>query len=145
LATGEATTSPVVQYRGDNSSERNPILPMPHKDIVDALPEGWERDLAKVGLIRPTCVATMLSAGHAENALPQSATATVNCRNFPGVAPDLVKVELLAVANCPALEIRYLDAARAGPASELNERIQVGEFYGALERWHRILKTVAGR
>ena len=34
--------------------------------------------------LRTTCVATMLAAGHAENALPQSATATVNCRIVPG-------------------------------------------------------------
>lgn len=37
-----------------------------------------------VGFLRTTCITTMLSAGHAENALPQSATATVNCRIFPG-------------------------------------------------------------
>jgi carboxypeptidase PM20D1 len=35
-------------------------------------------------LLSTTCVATMLKGGHAENALPQSATATVNCRIFPG-------------------------------------------------------------
>lgn len=40
---------------------------------------------AYVGRTRTTCVATMLSAGHAENALPQAATATVNCRVFPGM------------------------------------------------------------
>jgi acetylornithine deacetylase/succinyl-diaminopimelate desuccinylase-like protein len=38
------------------------------------------------GNLRTTCVATMLSGGHAENALPQRATATVNCRIFPGVS-----------------------------------------------------------
>jgi acetylornithine deacetylase/succinyl-diaminopimelate desuccinylase-like protein len=38
-----------------------------------------------VGTTRTTCVATMLNAGHAENALPQKATATVNCRIFPSV------------------------------------------------------------
>ncbi len=38
-----------------------------------------------VGITRTTCVATMLRGGHAENALPQSATSTVNCRIFPGV------------------------------------------------------------
>jgi acetylornithine deacetylase/succinyl-diaminopimelate desuccinylase-like protein len=37
-----------------------------------------------VGKIRTTCVATMLKGGHAENALPQAAAATVNCRVFPG-------------------------------------------------------------
>jgi acetylornithine deacetylase/succinyl-diaminopimelate desuccinylase-like protein len=44
-----------------------------------------------VGKIRTTCVATMLRGGHAENALPQAATATVNCRVFPGTpVADLV-------------------------------------------------------
>jgi acetylornithine deacetylase/succinyl-diaminopimelate desuccinylase-like protein len=47
---------------------------------------------AFVGRVRTTCVATMLSGGHAENALPQSATATVNCRIFPGTsAADVQK------------------------------------------------------
>ena len=46
-------------------------------DIVEASP-------IDLGLTRTRCVATMLSGGHADNALPQSATATVNCRIFPG-------------------------------------------------------------
>ncbi len=44
-----------------------------------------------VGRTRTTCVATMLKAGHAENALPQTATATVNCRVFPGTSVEEVK------------------------------------------------------
>ena len=43
------------------------------------------------GTTRTTCVATMLNAGHAENALPQKATATVNCRIFPGITVDAVR------------------------------------------------------
>ena len=54
---------------------------------------------------RTTCIATMLSAGHAENALPQSATATVNCRIFPGVAVENVRARLFQVAGNDALEI----------------------------------------
>jgi len=45
-----------------------------------------------VGRLRTTCVATMLNAGHAENALPQSASASINCRIFPGTsAADVQK------------------------------------------------------
>src|SRR5512139_1498150 len=47
-----------------------------------------------VGTTRTTCVATMLNAGHAENALPQKATATVNCRIFPDVKVADVQAEL---------------------------------------------------
>jgi len=42
-------------------------------------------------LLRTTCVATMLSGGHAANALPQSARANVNCRIFPGDDPEQVR------------------------------------------------------
>lgn len=41
---------------------------------------------SEVGKTRTTCIPTLLRGGHADNALPQSATATVNCRIFPGVA-----------------------------------------------------------
>lgn len=81
------------------------------------------QDPSTVGLLRTTCVATMLRAGHAENALPQSATATVNCRIFPGVAFDEVRDKLLEVAGNPSLSIVTLNDPRAGPASELNEEV----------------------
>ena len=41
--------------------------------------------------MRTTCVPTMLSGGHAENALPQQASAVVNCRLLPVDRPDQVK------------------------------------------------------
>ena len=53
-----------------------------------------EADPLYVGLTRTRCVATMLQGGHADNALPQSATATVNCRIMPGVQPTAVQAEL---------------------------------------------------
>jgi acetylornithine deacetylase/succinyl-diaminopimelate desuccinylase-like protein len=52
-----------------------------------------------VGRTRTTCVATMLKAGHAENALPQTATAVVNCRVFPGTSADEVKGTLQRLAG----------------------------------------------
>ena len=53
-----------------------------------------EASESEVGLTRTRCVATRLFAGHADNALPQIATALINCRIFPGVDPDAVKSEL---------------------------------------------------
>jgi len=50
-------------------------------------------------LLRTTCVATMLSGGHAPNALPQTARANVNCRIFPGEDPEDVRKALERVAN----------------------------------------------
>jgi carboxypeptidase PM20D1 len=71
----------------------------------------------QVGVTRTTCVATMLRAGHAENALPQSATATVNCRIFPGVAVAEVQRTLDSVVAMPEVKIRVLDDPQASPAS----------------------------
>ena len=82
-------------------------------DIVEASP-------IDVGLTRTRCVATMLKGGHADNALPQSAQATVNCRIIPGVEPKEVQAELQAMAG-PKVEVmpdpNYLGAPT--PASPL--------------------------
>ena len=58
-----------------------------------------EANPLEVGLTRTRCVATMLQAGHADNALPQTAQATVNCRIFPGVQPKDVQAELQRLAG----------------------------------------------
>src|SRR6476469_4455119 len=63
-----------------------------------------EANPLEVGLTRTRCVATMLKAGHADNALPQMAQATVNCRIFPGMQPKAVQAELQALAG-PKIEI----------------------------------------
>ena len=49
--------------------------------------------------LRTTCVATMLAGGHAENALPQSAKATVNCRILPAQEPASVEQTLRRVLS----------------------------------------------
>src|SRR5204863_3239039 len=49
-------------------------------------------------LLHTTCVATMLTGGHAPNALPQMARANVNCRIFPGEEPEAVRKTLEKVA-----------------------------------------------
>lgn len=69
-------------------------------------------------LLRTTCVATMLNGGHAENALPQTAQATVNCRIFPGVAVADVQNELRAIAGAN-VEVAPLGPANFSDASPL--------------------------
>jgi acetylornithine deacetylase/succinyl-diaminopimelate desuccinylase-like protein len=61
---------------------------------------------ATVGKIGTTCVSTMISGGHALNALPQKASANINCRIFPGHSPAAIMAELKRVAAEPALTIR---------------------------------------
>jgi acetylornithine deacetylase/succinyl-diaminopimelate desuccinylase-like protein len=65
----------------------------------------------------------MLSAGHAENALPQSATATVNCRIFPGVAVGEIEATLKKVVRNDAIEFALLGDPVESPISELREDV----------------------
>jgi len=59
-------------------------------------------------LLRTTCVATMLAGGHAANALPQSARATVNCRIFPGEDPEEVRKTLERVVADPKVRVSVI-------------------------------------
>ncbi|HEX8302004.1 M20/M25/M40 family metallo-hydrolase [Sphingomonas sp.] len=73
-----------------------------------------------IGQTGTTCVATMVSAGHAPNALPQRATATVNCRIFPGTKTKAVEETLARVVGDPDLKIVELDTGTtASDASPL--------------------------
>jgi len=60
--------------------------------------------------MRTTCVATRLNAGHANNALPQTAQAVVNCRILPGHSAEEVRQELIRVFADPKVVVRYIDA-----------------------------------
>ena len=57
---------------------------------------------------RTTCVATRLSGGHANNALPQTAQANVNCRIFPGHSPEEIRHELVKLFDDPKLAVKYV-------------------------------------
>lgn len=74
------------------------------------------------GKTRTRCVATMLSAGHAPNALPQRAEANVNCRIFPGVTPDAIRDELQTVAG-PDIMVEIKDKPTYSAASPLRQDV----------------------
>ncbi len=58
--------------------------------------------------MRTTCVATMMTAGHAPNALPQFAQANVNCRILPGHTPGEVRAKLTALIGDPKVEVKLV-------------------------------------
>jgi len=60
---------------------------------------------------RTTCVATRLSGGHANNALPQSAQANVNCRIFPGHSPEEIRQQLIGLFADTKLSVKYVSDA----------------------------------
>lgn len=57
------------------------------------------------GMIHTTCIPTMLSGGHATNALPQRADANINCRIFPGTTVDQVQDKLTELVTDPEIKI----------------------------------------
>lgn len=75
-----------------------------------------------VGQIRTTCVPTMLAGGHADNALPQRASVTVNCRIFPGVKIEQIQAQLQKVVG-RKIEIAPLDSYTASDASPLRNDV----------------------
>ncbi len=68
-------------------------------------------------MLRTTCVATMIEGGHAENALPQRARATVQCRVIPGESQDEVQRTLEGVLKDPEIKISVVTAAIPSPDS----------------------------
>jgi acetylornithine deacetylase/succinyl-diaminopimelate desuccinylase-like protein len=60
-------------------------------------------------MLRTTCVATLLNAGHATNALPQQAGANVNCRIFPGVGIEDIRRKLIAVLADPEIAVTTVE------------------------------------
>ena len=70
-------------------------------------------------LLRTTCIPTMLEGGHAENALPQMARATVNCRVIPGEKPEEVRATLERLVNDPAVKVTPIDNYATSPVSPL--------------------------
>jgi len=72
---------------------------------------------------RTTCVVTEIGGGHAENALPQTATATVNCRVLPQASMDEVRAQIEAFAEPRGLVVSQVGAITPSPPSPLTADI----------------------
>jgi len=82
------------------------------------------KDASWNATLRTTCVATMLDGGHATNALPQRARANVNCRIFPGVSEEAVRVQLEKLVANPDVKVTMLEVrAPASPPPPLSAKI----------------------
>jgi len=73
--------------------------------------------------MRTTCVATRLAGGHADNALPQTARAVVNCRILPGESPDEVEKTLIRVLADKQIAVTRIAEPTPSPASPLKPEI----------------------
>jgi len=79
--------------------------------LISAKDPSWNATL------RTTCVATMLDAGHATNALPQRARANINCRIYPGVSAETVRHRLGELVRDPAVKVQQLETR--GPTASM--------------------------
>ena len=70
------------------------------------------KDRSYHSMLRTTCVATLLDGGHANNALPQRASANVNCRIFPGESVDEVQAALIAAIGDPGVKVSQVPPVR---------------------------------
>src|SRR5207302_11094732 len=83
---------------------------------------------------RTTCVATMLEAGHATNALPQRARATVNCRILPGEPVEEVEKTLARVMANDKIRITQTHEATLSPSPPLTLQIAAAVQSGSAQR-----------
>ncbi|MDE3186149.1 MAG: M20/M25/M40 family metallo-hydrolase [Acidobacteriota bacterium] len=93
---------------GQSAADMRAILATP-PDMAAAARLGAEPSFNSN--FRTTCVATRLSGGHANNALPQTAQANVNCRIFPGHSPEEIRQQLAALFNDSKLTVKYVSDA----------------------------------
>jgi acetylornithine deacetylase/succinyl-diaminopimelate desuccinylase-like protein len=97
------------------------LLANPQDNAANAI---VSRDPMMHSTLRTTCVSTLVEAGHANNALPQRATANVNCRIFPGIEAEAVRAELDKIVGNPAIRITLTPPIRpAAKSPPLNPAI----------------------
>jgi acetylornithine deacetylase/succinyl-diaminopimelate desuccinylase-like protein len=80
-------------------------------------------------LLRTTCVATRLDAGHADNALPQTARALVNCRILPGDSPAGTQAAIVRALNDDKISVIPVGTAQPPTSSPLTP-----ELFATIER-----------
>jgi acetylornithine deacetylase/succinyl-diaminopimelate desuccinylase-like protein len=94
-----------------------------------------EASATEVGLTRTRCVATRLEGGHADNALPQLARATVNCRIMPGTEPAAVRDEIERLVADPGVKVEMTGSPAMSLASPLRPDV-VNAYTAAVHRRH---------
>ena len=102
------------QETGQNTQDIKAILATP-PDLAAAARLSAEPEFNSN--FRTTCVATMLQAGHARNALAQTAQANVNCRIFPGHSSEDIRQQLIALFADPRLDVKYISDSGVSSAT----------------------------
>lgn len=135
--TPELNPTTRAYFQARQAQEKGPLGDAMRRWLADpadgAAADAIEADEKEAGRTRTRCVATMLAAGHANNALPQTARATVNCRIMPGVEPKTIEAELREVVG-PGVEVTPDPAFIGRPTPVLPIREDVLSAYTAAVR-----------
>jgi acetylornithine deacetylase/succinyl-diaminopimelate desuccinylase-like protein len=107
-------------YTGKESADMRAIAASP-PDMAAA--ERLSQTVLLNAQLRTTCVATLISGGHAENALPQRAKATIQCRMMPGDTAENVQATLVQVLNDPKITITMDAPPIPSPESPLTAQL----------------------
>jgi len=95
-----------------------------------------ERDPDANSILHTNCVATLLDAGHATNALPQRARANINCRIFPGTTTETVRQTLIQVIGDPEVKVSVREVRNApAPPPPLDPKVLGPAEKLAAEMW----------
>ena len=119
LKTNEVTSAYFLQMSKLDSGPMKDDLAKAAANSQEAMQRVAAASPAWNATLRTTCVATMLEGGHAINALPQLAAATVNCRVLPEDSPEYVQSTLQSVVADDQVSINLLGEPTKGPASPM--------------------------
>jgi len=107
-------------YSGQTAADMRAVAKNPYDR---AAAERLSKSPYDNALLRTTCVATRLEAGHADNALPQTARAIVNCRILPGDSSSEVRSTLIRVLQDPKISVSAIDDATPSEPSPLKPEV----------------------
>lgn len=108
-----------AQETPENAAAMRALVSNPADAIAAAL---LSKNAGFNSTLRTTCVATELRGGHAENALPQTAEANMNCRILPGHSAREVREELKKMVNDPELTIDFGDMKGKTPSHDPDDK-----------------------
>lgn len=122
-------------YKGADEPDMRAVAAQP-PDLAAA--ERLSQNVLFNAQLRTTCVATLISGGHAENALPQRAKATIQCRMMPTDTAENVQDTLVRVLNDGRISIKMDAPPIASPESALNPQIRAKAESVVHSMWPRV-------
>ncbi len=121
---------------GQPPEQRDAIMALLKNPQDEKARAAAEKDLDNNAILHTNCVATMLDAGHATNALPQRARANVNCRIFPGTSVEAVRQSLISAIGDPKVSVSVRETRNAvSPPPPLDPKVLGPAEKLAAEMW----------